>query len=317
MLESVTGQTLYTQFLMDREIDPRPWLLVEGDDECYMLDPHLDRHHFRSVPAHGKKNVLEAMEVFDGHGEHAGALFVVDADFDAGGAPTKTACHISMSRAYDLEAEVLLNHGTVSRSIVIAHGRKEHQAPLSEQEVEALVMQALFLAKLVGAVRRIVHDTQVGIAVKNMPFHDLWAPFTRGCAIQALRRIISGRFGGSPPSAAQIREIITLHDSALASGHDILAALAAGMGYHRGCHPRSRDLRASFHIAVTPQVLEQLSVHASAAAWGNTTLGRSPWRRVDSGGSYSGAAELASREPTQPPPAQFSAAVDSKTPLGG
>ncbi|GAB3103715.1 hypothetical protein GCM10027054_37060 [Isoptericola nanjingensis] len=282
MLETVTGQTLYNQFIMDGEVDRRSWILVEGDDECHLLDGHLDREHFRTVPAHGKKNVVSAIGHFVKAGRQAEVLFVVDSDFDGGG-DVSDASFVSRSRAYDLEAEILLLQPEIPRALVLTHCRVERRSPIAEADVLRVFELARYLASIAGALRWLAREAGHDFSWSKIPFAELVKASETGAAIQRLRLMTRRKYDGELPSIAEIRTVVSTRGQSVCSGHDLLGALAAIVGRRRGRAMNTRDFRSAFHAAVHRSALERASVYESAERWGRSARGISPWRELESG----------------------------------
>lgn len=276
MLESVTGQSLYTQFIMDRLVDSRPMMLVEGDDECHLIDPHLDRSKFRTVPAHGKKNVVNAMSVFAEHGEGDDVLFIVDSDFDELG-DVHPCKHVSKSLAYDLEAEVILFHKSVARALIMAHCRRERMSPVSDGEVAEVHENAMRLAALVGALRWLALRDGMSVPTSGIPFGELLRAGRKGSAIQKLRRIVRSRFEGVVPPAYEIRKVANDRRDSVVRGHDALGAMVAIIGARRGKMVVAHDFRSAFHSTVSSSIVEKLSLHEPAVRWANEVKEAYPW----------------------------------------
>lgn len=277
MLETVNGRTLWNQYILMRELDPRPWILVEGDDDCHVIDPNLNRDEFKSVPAHSRHNVLEAMEIFIENGEDS-VLFVVDSDFK--GAPELLPRHFSISAAYDLEAEILIYQPEILRSMAIAYSRTPAASPISDVEALEMFETALSLASFVGAVRYLSSTSNSGLTTARLPFKHILDSFRRGNAIGSTRRLIKKKSGHGSivPTVAEIRQIVLDKPRAVHCGHDILSAMCELIAEKRGKTIKSDDFRSSFHAMIDCLTLSRTSIYEPGLRWGLSTRGISPWR---------------------------------------
>lgn len=278
VLETVSGRTLYNQFLMVIEVDARPWILVEGDDECHVLEPHIDRRYFRTVPAHGKRNVLSALELFRTSDEPR-VFFVVDRDF--GPENHMEDPRLSRSTAYDLEAEILIDCPGVARQLLITHCRKEKFPPLSDAAADQMLTAGRWLAACLGAIRLASHDRNLGIKTSGFSFHEIVPLVGRGSSIAAIRRSAALRTKtvvGDMPSIREIREVALGDHRRVICGHDLVASLAAIVGRVRGRTVHRGDFRSAFHSAVSCAVLARVSLFEPARAWGMRVAGAPVWK---------------------------------------
>lgn len=251
MLGQVDAQVLYNEYLMSRSQDPRHWILVEGDDECHLIDRHLDLDEFHTIPAQGKPNVIAAVPLFDRRSA-LDVFYLMDADFGPiSGYPIVGHPRVVYTDAYDVEAELLLRHPSVVRALIYTYARKYGLPAIDGFEVARLVDEAKNLSIAVGAARFVNVSSGLGLKTSDLPFAPLVSALHRGAALATLVRIVASKSGVSIPnsglSISRIRGVALAYGDALISGHDLIAALAAVVHASRSTQVSKRALKNTFH----------------------------------------------------------------------
>lgn len=270
-LSHVTADTIWNEYVMSRSLDERLWIVVEGDDECHILDRHLNLEQLRTVPAQGKHNVVGAVGKFDDNGVTK-AYFLMDADFgDLEGHPVTNHPRVSYTGAYDIEAEFLLRSSAVGRGLVQAFSWRPGIPPPNDEEVRTLWDKARALSIAAGAVRLASHTAGSGLATRDLPFAELLRRLSRGSLLASAIRIAAAKARlprtNHGVSIATVRTLYVVHGDSLISGHDLLASIAAVAGRRRGSSVPVRELRAALHAVITCGVLRSATWVVSIERW--------------------------------------------------
>lgn len=55
MLRDLTGNDLFVSIQMMRQLDSRLTIVVEGSEDCGVIDPHVDDTVVQTIPGYGKQ----------------------------------------------------------------------------------------------------------------------------------------------------------------------------------------------------------------------------------------------------------------------
>src|SRR4051794_19033266 len=114
MQDLLTGDDLFSEIILLRSDDDRAIILLEGPSDCRALDAHLNEDQCKSIPAHGKDLVINAVELANQNGI-TGIVGVLDQDYDhLFGLPSSRA-NIVYVDAHDLDSLVFYAPTVASR----------------------------------------------------------------------------------------------------------------------------------------------------------------------------------------------------------
>jgi len=157
-----TGAELINLLILERDAgDLRSAIVVEGPEDCMLLDVHLAPAEAKTTAAGGKTSTLDAAEIARDEGLDW-AIFVVDGDFD--GAEI-TALNVLVTSNYDLLMDVLGSHPFLLHGVAVT-ATGQRFLLTDDQVVEHIAR----VAGAVQAARRIVIDDQLGISTRSFNF---------------------------------------------------------------------------------------------------------------------------------------------------
>lgn len=271
MQESLTAGSLFAHVLMQRQVDRRLFLVVEGDDEETIFFGHAKEADMTVLAAGGKPAVLGAGKLLDSE-RIRGALAFVDRDLDdltgksASYPPTVLATH-----GYDLTNDVVMTRPDLLRRALRAHGK--HVVAEVERYAGLDILDVVFnLAQSLAVLRLVNSEQELGLNLRNFPFHEVLTEDYLPQNFTCLLRCANGR------SSVNIKiEALTPHlsealmrlndDRKHSGGHDLMSAAAAVL--RKGGAPRARaeNIAASIYTAVSCDTVRSLPLFPGIQAW--------------------------------------------------
>ncbi len=106
MKRFITHHDIANQVRMTRSAYSGTFVIVEGDSDARVYKKFVDRDHCRVIPAHGKSNVLNAMEQLETD-TRGGVLAIVDSDFWRLDGVAPDNANILVTDTHDLETMII------------------------------------------------------------------------------------------------------------------------------------------------------------------------------------------------------------------
>jgi len=106
MKRYITHHDVANQVRMTRSAAPGAFVIVEGDSDARVYRKFVDEKRCRVIPAHGKSNVLSAMETLEAD-ETDGILAIVDNDFWRLDSVEPNSENILVTDTHDLETLII------------------------------------------------------------------------------------------------------------------------------------------------------------------------------------------------------------------
>lgn len=274
MNEHLDGDTLYASILMMQNGGEKSYIiLVEGPEDCGLIDPHLDSAVCFTEIGHGKKAVLEAMRLVKKN-QIEGVFAVVDRDFDDPANLKEGCSSISVSEAYDLHSELFFESPEIVDRLLANHTERtkaQSAIRLLPQPVPEVVIDICFP---VGAVRLASTSRAWGVNLSKFPTNDLVSAYFKGeldnvCCTVAISR--------SPNISVTETDILAEIDAArgndavqprgVCCGHDLASALAS-LFRRWGGKSGSDAIARSIRSATDCESFKRLSVFRDIETWG-------------------------------------------------
>jgi negative regulator of replication initiation len=278
----LTGDDIFAHILLLRTVDKRTILILESDDDCRTLDPHIDQLKCESIGANGKLSVVRTMDLVAQY-ELPRVLGVVDSDIDCQIGEAIVRDDVVVTAYYDLEAEVAFsNHGQPMHRVVTNYFDKDKvNATLAACGATSVAEVLIAFVHPVGllrvASRRDGHD----LAVSDLPLHAVIAKTGVLVDEAQLATIVASKSQNSGLSASDVLDLLRSEtatatlDPAICCGHDLMSALATigsvRWGTKHGAKQLERALRAAFDCASlrTTKLYREVSLWAVSQ---NTTI---------------------------------------------
>ncbi|MFE3997202.1 hypothetical protein ACFX43_00175 [Nocardioides sp. YIM B13467] len=267
-MTSMTGEELVNLLVMERQLDGRLVFVVEGTEDCRLLDMHLNQGDCRTECAGSKTAVLEAAAELIAE-RIDWALCMVDADFSKlDGAATAFPSNVVITDQYDLVVDALIASPRVVETIAINHGvRPSH--PLRRSSSYSIWEIVSSVSLHAGALRHVVVCGEYDISVRNLTFGGVSAGIVRHREL--IGEIAVQRSGGRLDIGLVANRIdleisqVSPPESLLCS-HDIASALSAVVEEHGGRGSR-REIEHSLRQAITCETFFSLRVVKELSSW--------------------------------------------------
>lgn len=264
----MTGEELVNLLVMERQLDGRLVFVVEGDEDCRLLDMHLNQVDCRTECAGSKTAVLEAAAELIAE-RIDWVLCLVDADFSRlDGGATAFPSNVVTTDQYDLVVDALIARPRVVEGIAINHGvRPSH--PLRRASSHSIWDIVSSISLHAGALRHIVVCGEYDISVRNLTFGDVSAGMARHREI--VGEIAVQRSGGRldlgiVASRIDLEISQVSPPESLLCAHDIASALSAIIEEHGGRGSR-REIEHSLRQAITCETFISLRVVKEMSSW--------------------------------------------------
>ncbi|WP_082951188.1 DUF4435 domain-containing protein [Mycobacterium mantenii] len=284
MRQLLDGDTLYADLLMMRQVDHRIVILVEGEEDVAIVDPHLNTTTCRSEIGHGKRAVLRATELAKANGLDK-VLAAVDRDFDDEKDIRAYSEHISISDFYDLEVDILVRCNDLIQRVLASHADRDRLKSYLERKASSVITMIFEVAGHVGALRYASATQKLPLNLAKFPTGTLVQAYENGQLLEEIARIAAGKSKESGYSDSDIvpllREAVGAVDFvAVACGHDVMGVLSAFIrvrwGGSSGADATGRACRSS----VDWECFQRLRICQDFRSWGKE-FGAAVWQRDD------------------------------------
>lgn len=282
MRQYLTGLDLFAYVQMLRQVDRRAVLVLEGPEDCGIVDPHVDTVHAHTIPGYGKQSVIDAAVLFENANVQEVRL-VADADFDRQLSLTSSLpSNLILTEYYDLDADILFRCPTIVASVLANFTnrgvRSVHLARVGHDEMTCIVD----VASAIGALRLVSLEQRIGLHLRDFPTDLLLDPYEKGAAYEdTIAQTASSRSPNASPvpvDGATVRAGLTrvVDRRMLCSGHDLIAALSSFVRKRWGGRSGMKVLSGTVRSALSCACWRQTQVYAEVERW-SAALGTPVW----------------------------------------
>jgi hypothetical protein len=224
--------------IMMRDLDERAIILVEGNSDCSIIDPHLNKSAAQTYPADGKRNVEKVVQALLERNE---MNIVGLADSDWTGTPwgTDKEPGIVYTELYDLEMDLLAIDGVIERVLSSHCTNKDFPKTRSVgEELEEMGTGSPFefLVRIVsplGVLRSISVEHGLRLNLRDFPLHVYIGSLNQEINIKELVSMAIKRTNNCKLDEEELLSLLEqrLKNAALPNaryccGHDMCNALA-------------------------------------------------------------------------------------------
>lgn len=278
MRESVTGHSLFNDNQMTRALDDRAVLLLESDADLSVIGSHLSDDHVRPSPGFSKSAVLLAARLHSRQGDDW-VLGVVDRDFEFG----PNEANVISTSHYDLEAEVFARHEARVARYVYSHlvsETAEHDE--AKRFTEGAMRSVRELAGALGVMRKIAHETRLGISFSSLPMRQIVSRATQSDFVEAAAHFACLKARKMSEKAAleartRASMATALDVSWYFNGHDLLRGACALIEAAASRLPGARDFDRGFHALVDCSIIPSLGIWSPVNDWLFEVSGETAW----------------------------------------
>jgi len=170
MRESLNSNTLFNMLAMIRAESMRPILVVEGDDDLFLIKPHVHERTHLIKGTGGKLAVLMSARLADTN-RLSGVLFLIDSDFDSVlGENRPYPAAVASSTHHDVIMDTLLVNRPILIRVIEAHCRHASRRIKTDVNFAALLEDALELAARIAHLRIVNQRDELGLILRDFPF---------------------------------------------------------------------------------------------------------------------------------------------------
>lgn len=269
MRESLNSNTLFNTIAMVRQDANAVVLVVEGDDDLYVLKQHRSDQMYVLLGVGGRSGVLAAAELADQRSLN-GVRFLIDADYDRFFMTSISyPNNIVLSHHHDLFMDMIAVDFAIIDRVIDTHSRSLPRRNGSTINAAEVRDQAFSLAAKIAPARIVNERKDLGFNLKEFPFGKLpLEPTFSDIATLIVKRTNTQLTIGEV--ALEIEgeaENLTVEDRYLVGDHDFFAALARILNM-LGVKGTSPDhLANSFISALTCQILGEADWYATISTW--------------------------------------------------
>lgn len=262
MRGALTGDTLFATVLLTRQATKELILVVEGDDDHYVFEAHINDRDVRLVMGTGgKPNVLRAAEIADAQ-DLKGVRFFVDADFDrAAETPVAYPANVTVSTNHDTLMDVVLGGDLLLDRVIDTHCRAARRAG-NEFTTEEVRREAMELAGTMVPLRVANEDGGLGLRLRDFPLGNVTA---LPAQVAELAQIAIARSNTSLTIDEVVQRVgvtnavLTNAREPLVGDHDFFRALSRVL--------RSKGVTAGAESLLTAFLAGMLCAHLGVTDW--------------------------------------------------
>ncbi|MFF8457163.1 hypothetical protein ACF06T_21795 [Streptomyces albidoflavus] len=272
MRELLTADDLFSHLLILRGVSNKRFILVEGDDDYGMLDPHLDDEVCETIPTGGKSVVLEAAEIAERQ-SLTGIGIVLDLDWAGLLYPKICRPNVFYTDFYDIDATAFSVRQAVI-GLITNNIKREKLRAAARGGAAELLDRAIEIAKYVGFLRFLSESNRWELNVRDFPVH---LAMREDFSVDP-RRMVDVALSRSKRARVQagevLREVGSLVSEAedpyrYCSGHDLLSATAAIIR-KVGEQVSSKSVGAALRASFSCQDVAKSRLFCDISAWGRS-----------------------------------------------
>ncbi|MFF2700251.1 DUF4435 domain-containing protein [Streptomyces cyaneofuscatus] len=276
MRELLTADDLFSHLLILRGVSDKKFIFVEGDDDCGLIDPHLNEDTCETIPSGGRTVALGAAELADQQGI-PGIGVVLDLDWADLLYPRIVKPHVFYTDSYDIDATAYAVTQNVVGLVINQSDRDRLRTMVPKNSAQTLTRSAERVALTVGVLRYLSERSRWELKLRDFPTHLV---ITGGIEVD-LEKVVEITLQRSP-NASISRENLLLelrnHIPSVSdpyrycSGHDLLSAMAA-MLRKVGGQVSAKSVGIALRSGFGCHNVAQSSLFRAINAWGATQGG--------------------------------------------
>lgn len=270
MREHLTAQTFFNTIALARQASPSLILVVEGDDDHFILNDHINSDDVLLIAGiGGRPAILAAAQMVDDH-TIGGVRFLVDAEYDAYLVEQVSyPSAVVLASNHDIAMDVVLTSVRHLDRVINAHSRSARRSGATLGTADART-SAVGLARSVGFLRVLNERRQLGLRLRDFPFGSLRSHTPSS---QELVNAAASRSSSAVDTANVTAELEMLRldlgtdDIRIVGDHDFFGALAFILRRH-GVSVSKEMLWASFLSSVDCTSITETDWYPHLRDWG-------------------------------------------------
>jgi hypothetical protein len=273
MIEGISGDEIFSEILILRNVENKTYLIVEGSSDCSTLDAHISAEVCETIPAYSKEAVIRAVELSDEQSV-PNVAGLVDRDWIGFGEIAPESSNVFTTDKYDLEATIFFTPTIVDRFFAAQSEKSIRSTFMSMSGRGSMLGLLAHLALPVGLLRFISYKDGYELAMRHFPAHVALSPDLMDMNLTALIETACGRTKPSPDVteaellSALSEAIIATDDAAdYCSGHDMACCLMFILAKKFGKTMRIDVLLGSIRAMVSMADLREMKFFSLLDDW--------------------------------------------------
>ncbi|WP_145968935.1 DUF4435 domain-containing protein [Streptomyces hyaluromycini] len=271
----MTADDVLSHVMMLADTNELLYLLVEGDTDCSVIDPHIDMAVCDTLPSGGKTVVLGAVRMAREEGFNRLAA-IVDLDWAEILYPKTKEDGVFFTDHYDIDATVFFREQNVLRVAGTFSNRAQLRSYVANSDCPTLHEAVKQIALPVGLLRFTSEKHRLQLNMRDFPISVILNEDASGIDVDNLINIALKRSGKEDDCKEEVtrlyrEEIEEIIDPVrYFSGHDLLAALATVL--HKKCGSKasidaiSRAVRGAYSCSD----VRESPLFSSISKWGSS-----------------------------------------------
>lgn len=270
MQRFMNADSAYAWIEMQRQVDKRLFLLVEGDDEHSILFGHVSSEDIAILVLGGKPNVLTTSRLLESR-PIKGVMPMIDRDLDdLTGQSAHYPTGITVTRSYDLVSDVISVRPDLLERAASVHGKDSYE---SVGHTAGSFLDACYeLCFVLAALRLVNVEKCLGLNLRDFPFDGLVCADYGPKSTAEFIRVANGRSSVSVDVThieALVMNAATRIDNVrhYCGGHDLVRAAAAILRKAGARGVGAKDLALSLITATDCKTISQIPITENLSSW--------------------------------------------------
>jgi hypothetical protein len=273
----LTGEEIVTTLVMERNAgDRRLAIVVEGEEDCALIDVHLSRARAKTQMTGSKTAAVAAAKIVSSE-RLDWAVCVVDADFDRfSGRDTEWPEGMLATVNADLVVDAVVTSPNKIFGAAVTMGLPGEVMQFEDAIDGSLVDMCLRVSESVGALREAANEGDVQISLRSFPLSGVARFAQTGTELDLVVERAVERSGGRY-SREDLREQVTRRlrakpegSTRYMNGHDFLAALRDVVDCCSKGSVSINHVAATCRVAISCDGFNSLQLIAQLRQWGRS-----------------------------------------------
>ncbi|MFJ6861370.1 hypothetical protein [Streptomyces werraensis] len=275
MLDLLTADDVLSHVMMLADTNDLLYLLVEGDTDCSVIDPHLDMTLCDTLPGGGKTVVLGAIRMAREEGFNRLAA-VIDLDWVDLLYPKDEEEGVFYTDYYDIDATVFFQEQNVLRVAGSFANRSQLRSHIANCPHSTLHELVTHIAFPVGALRFTSEKHRLQLNLRDFPISVTLNDSGTGIDFDRLLDVSLRRSGKELESKEEVVRLYRQERAAMSeierycSGHDLLSALATILHRKCGSKASSDAIARAVRGAFSCSDVKESSLFSAIKKWGES-----------------------------------------------
>ena len=262
-----TPAVLANEIVMQRQVHPGAFLVLEGRDDVRFWKPRRHRH-CELLDGEGKQNVIGALQRLDEQG-FQGALGLVDSDYDTFSSSEPLSANLVATDAHDLEC--VLCRSAALDVVLREHGDSARIRGLEDEEGTDVQQALLDRALVFGRIRLAAALWREGEAVRGIRVPSFVCERTWRVDADALLTTVVRRSTRNQEAwQTRANELLQEDPWFVVRGHDMLQILCIGLRSVLGDLPVTvgvKGIASALRRAMARECLEATGLWKGIRTW--------------------------------------------------